>query len=331
MANALSGKHILVTGGAGFIGSNLVEYLLNNGSLVRVLDNFETGRMSNVEKFLSHRNFSLIEGDIRNYADCSKAVKNVNAISHQAALGSVPRSVAHPLNTHAVNATGFMNMLQAAKEEGVKRFVFASSSSVYGDSLSSPKVVGEEGDLLSPYAVTKQLNEDYAKVFVKLFGMETIGLRYFNVFGTNQDPAGEYAAAIPKFIDKMIRGEQIVIHGDGNQTRDFTFVANAVKANVLALGLKNDAAFGQAFNVACNESFSLNSVVDLLKTQLTVKGLYNANCSIQHGPVRIGDINHSLADISETRKILGYTNLTPFNTGIQQVVNDLYVQRTTKQ
>lgn len=316
MLEGLKGKNVLVTGGAGFIGSNLVEALLNLGAKVTVFDNLETGKRSNLDEFNSNPSFSFIEGDIRNYENCLNAVKGMDVISHQAALGSVPRSIEFPHNTHAVNATGFLNMLHAAKESGVKRFVYASSSSVYGDSVVSPKVIGSEGNLLSPYAVTKQLNEQYAKVYARLHGMETIGLRYFNVFGPKQDPNGVYAAAIPKFIDKMVKGGEIVINGDGEQTRDFTYVDNAVKANILGLSINNPDAFGQTFNVACGEFFSLNEVIETIKINLTKKGIFNENCTIVYGPERIGDIRDSLADISNTKKVLNYTNLYYFNQGI---------------
>lgn len=314
----LEGKLVLVTGGAGFIGSNLVKELLENGSKVRVLDNLATGHAKNLAAFKDHPNFEFMEGDIRKMDDCKKAVQGVDVISHQAALGSVPRSIEFPENTHEVNATGYLNMLHAAKEAGVKRFVYASSSSVYGDSRISPKTIGSEGKLLSPYAVTKQLNEMYAKVYADLHGMETVGLRYFNVFGPNQDPNGVYAAAIPKFIDKMLKGDTLTINGDGEQTRDFTFVKNAVKANILALSTSNEKAFGYVFNVACGEYFSLNNVVDTIRKELEALNLYNENTKIVHGPERAGDIRDSLADISETQSILDYKDLYFFDKGIKE-------------
>lgn len=309
-------QHALVTGGAGFIGSNIVAFLLEHGLRVSVLDNLSTGKRSNLAEFMDHPNFRFIEGDITDYNTCLNAINGVDIISHQAAMGSVPRSIEFPHNTHNINATGFLNMLHAAKESGVKRFVFASSSSVYGDNPISPKGIGMEGELLSPYAVTKRLNEEYAKVYHKLHGMETIGLRYFNVFGPKQDPNGVYAAAIPKFISKMMNGETLTINGDGEQTRDFTYVKNAVKANVLALASRNEETYGSVFNVACGQYFSLNQVVGAIKNSLIAYGKYNEECEIVHGPDRPGDIRDSLADISLTTKQLGYENLDLFEDGI---------------
>lgn len=313
---SIKNQHVLVTGGAGFIGSNLVAFLLENGVKVTVLDNLSTGKRSNLVEFNDNPNFHFIEGDITDYNTCLNAIQGVDFISHQAAMGSVPRSIEFPHNTHNVNATGFLNMLHAAKESGVKRFVYASSSSVYGDNVVSPKGIGMEGELLSPYAVTKRLNEEYGKVYFKLHQMETIGLRYFNVFGPKQDPNGVYAAAIPKFIDKMMNGEQLTINGDGEQTRDFTFVKNAVKANVLALSTSNTETFGSVFNVACGQYFSLNQIVGAIKDSLITHGKYNEACKIVHGPDRPGDIRDSLADISLTTKQLGYDDLDFFEDGI---------------
>jgi nucleoside-diphosphate-sugar epimerase len=320
--NALEGKKVLVTGGAGFIGSNLVETLLNLGASVIVLDNLETGRYENLVGFEKNPLFQFLKGDIRNQEDCLKALDGVDVISHQAALGSVPRSIEFPHNTHAVNATGFLNMLHAAKEKGVKRFVYASSSSVYGDSTISPKTIGSEGNLLSPYAVTKALNEQYAAVYARLHKMETVGLRYFNVFGPKQDPNGVYAAAIPKFVDRMIKGEEITIHGDGEQTRDFTYVKNAVKANLLALSTENEAAFGRAYNVACGHFFTLNAVIQSIKTVLIQQGRYNDNSTVVHGPERNGDIRHSLADISETINDLNYKDYWHFDQGMKEYLSN---------
>lgn len=314
----LSDKHILVTGGAGFIGSNLVEALLDFGAKVSVLDNLATGRKDNLQEFFDNPDFTFIEGDIRNYETCKFALKGIDAVSHQGALGSVPRSIEFPHNTHDVNATGFLNMIHACKETGVKRFVFASSSSVYGDSIISPKVEGVEGNLLSPYAVTKQLNEEYAKVYVRLHQIETIGLRYFNVFGPKQDPNGVYAAAIPKFIDRMLRGDEITIHGDGEQTRDFTYVKNAVLANVLALSTQNQNAFGKMYNVACGDSYSLNNIIATIKDMLMANGKFNSNCKIIHGPDRKGDIKNSLANITAIQHDLSYEAKYSFQEGIEE-------------
>ena len=317
----LKGKRILVTGGAGFIGSNLVEELLAQGAFVRVLDNLSTGFRYNIEEFMANPLFEFIEGDICHYEDCLSAVKGMDAVSHQAALGSVPRSIEFPELTHAVNATGFLNMLRAVKEAGVKRFVFASSSSVYGDSTVSPKTIGSEGNLLSPYAVTKHLNEEYAKVYTRLHGVETIGLRYFNVFGPKQNPDGVYAAAIPKFVDAMVKGGQITINGDGEQTRDFTYVKNAVKANCLALSTNQTQAFGGVFNVACGDFLSLNQVIASLKENLQSNGTFNEKVQIVNGPDRVGDIRNSLADIALTKAILGYDNAVPFHEGIKEMLS----------
>jgi len=248
----------------------------------------------------------------------------MDVISHQAALGSVPRSIEFPHNTHAVNATGFLNMLHAAKESGVKRFVYASSSSVYGDSSVSPKVIGSEGNLLSPYAVTKHLNEQYAKVYSRLHGMETIGLRYFNVFGPKQDPNGVYAAAIPKFIDKMLKGEEIVVNGDGEQTRDFTYVKNAVNANILGLSSENENAFAKVFNVACGEFYSLNNVIEEIRAQLEKLDKYNPSTTVVYGPNRPGDVRDSLADISSTEKELEYLNPITFREGMDLYLNSMF-------
>ncbi|MBC9811960.1 SDR family NAD(P)-dependent oxidoreductase [Crocinitomicaceae bacterium CZZ-1] len=325
--NQLKGKKILVTGGAGFIGSNLVEFLLSAGASVSVLDSLETGKRKNIEAFLNHPDFTFIEGDIRFVEDCMKAVEGIELITHQAALGSVPRSIEFPHATHATNTTGFLNMLQAACEKGVKRFVYASSSSVYGDSTVSPKTIGSEGNLLSPYAVTKSLNELYAGVYHRLHGMETIGLRYFNVFGPKQDPNGVYAAAIPKFIDKLIKGEEVTIHGDGNQTRDFTYVANAVKANFLALTTTNSQAFGSVFNVACGKYLSLNDVIESLRKNLAEKGLLHPDSKVVNGPERAGDIRNSLADITTTKDQLQYEGLIDFDEGIRQLINSVIVNR----
>jgi nucleoside-diphosphate-sugar epimerase len=311
----LKGQHILVTGGAGFIGSNLVEALLHAGARVRVLDDLSTGFQHNIEEFANRADFSFLQGDIRDADTCRKALESIDAISHQAALGSVPRSIEFPLTTHDVNATGFLTMLHAAKEAGVKRFVYASSSSVYGDSTASPKHEGQEGNALSPYAVSKQLNEQYAGVYYRLHGMETIGLRYFNVFGPRQNPNGVYAAAIPKFLEKMKHGGEIVVNGDGNQTRDFTFVQNAVLANLLSLAGTNDSAFGKVYNVACGRSLTLNDVIRSLEDGLKERGIEPAH-TITYGPKRVGDIRDSLASTGLIERELGYNPLYTFEEGI---------------
>jgi len=316
---ALKGKHILVTGGAGFIGSNLVEALLRLEARVTVLDNLSTGFEKNLEEFAGNANFSFVKGDIRDAETCNEVLKGIDAISHQAALGSVPRSIEFPLTTHDVNATGFLTILQAAKEAGIQRFVYASSSSVYGDSLASPKAEGMEGNALSPYAVSKQLNEQYAGVYYRLHHMQTIGLRYFNVFGPRQNPDGVYAAAIPKFLDKMKHGGEIIVNGDGNQTRDFTFVQNAVLANLLSLSSTNEQAYGRVYNVACGRSLTLNDVIGSLEDGLKTSGI-SAVHTLVYGPKRVGDIQDSLADISAIHQALAYDPLYTFEEGI-----DLYL------
>jgi len=319
---SFEGKHVLVTGGAGFIGSNIVEKLLNSNVRVTVLDNLATGKLENIEEFFSNSNFQFIKGDICDYQTCLDALNGVNVVSHQAALGSVPRSIEFPHNTHSVNATGFLNMLHAAKEKGIKRFVYASSSSVYGDSPISPKVEGQEGDLLSPYAVTKQLNEKYAKVYSQLHGMQTIGLRYFNIFGPKQDPNGVYAAAIPKFIVRLQSGEDVLIHGDGLQTRDFTYVKNAVHANFLSLFSEVSAGNAHVFNVACNDSFTLIHVVDTLKVGLEKTG-FTSTSKVVYGPDRPGDIKHSLANITSIEANLGYKPLYTFQEGVDEYLSSI--------
>lgn len=316
----LKGKHILVTGGAGFIGSNLAEALLKIGARVTVLDNLSTGFKHNMEGFAHEANFSFVEGDIRDPEICSRVLKGIDAVSHQAALGSVPSSIEFPLMTHDVNATGFLTLLHAVKEAGVKRFVFASSSSVYGDSKASPKREGDEGNALSPYAVSKQLNEQYAGVYYRLHAMETIGLRYFNVFGPRQNPEGVYAAAIPRFLDKMKNGGEIVVNGDGNQTRDFTYVRNAVYANLLSLTSEKSAAFGKVYNVACGRSLTLNNVIEMLEDGLKNQGSVPKH-KVVFGPKRVGDIQDSLANIGLISENLSYEPLYTFEEGVAEYLS----------
>lgn len=297
----ISTKTFLVTGGAGFIGSNLVEYLLKYGAKkVSVLDNLSNGFKKNIEPFLSNPAFEFIEGDITDVDTCKKACDGIDLVAHQAALGSVPRSIKFPLATHAANATGFLNMLSAAKDAGVQRFVYASSSSVYGDSKVSPKKEEGIGKALSPYAVSKLTNELYAGVFALNYGMKIIGLRYFNIFGPRQDPNGPYAAAIPLFMDALINNTPAYINGDGEHSRDFTFIENAVQANVNALFCKNDEAFNKVYNVAVGENTSLNTLFT------TLQELSGNSTKPEYREERPGDIRHSLADISLARKMLGY-------------------------
>jgi len=294
---------ILVTGGAGFIGSNLVEALLNDErvTLVRVLDNFSTGFLSNLTPFLSNAAFELMEGDIRDYATCEQACIGIDLISHQAALGSVPRSIKDPLITNAVNITGTLNVFTAAKEAGIKRIVFAASSSTYGDSLELPKVEERIGKPLSPYAVTKYVNELYANVFSELYQIEYIGLRYFNVFGPKQDSNGAYAAVIPLFLKAAIEGKAPTINGDGSYSRDFTYIANAVQANIKSLFTDNLEAVNKIYNVAFGEGTTLKELWQYIQE------LACSEIPPNYGPARIGDIPHSLADISKAKLFLNYT------------------------
>ncbi len=298
---AIAHSSILITGGAGFIGSNIVEYLLLNGvSKVRVLDNLSNGFGRNVEPFLSNPAYEFIEGDITNMETCRKACLGMDLVTHQAALGSVPRSIKNPIATHESNTTGFLNMMIAAREEGVRRFIYASSSSVYGDSTASPKTEKALGNPLSPYAVSKLTNELYAAVFALNYGMEVIGLRYFNVFGPRQDPNGPYAAAIPLFMNAMLLGTNATIYGDGMQTRDFTFVENAVQANIRALYTTNKEALNKVYNVAVGESVSVNELFQVI-SELT-----KSEKQPEYAGERKGDIKKSLADVSMAKKLLGY-------------------------
>ena len=261
----LSNKTILITGGAGFIGSNLCETLLKKGNKVVCLDNFSTGKKENIEEFIENSNFILIEGDIRKLDDCIKATKEVDYVLHQAALGSVPRSIKDPITSNEVNVSGFLNMLVASRDNGVKRFVYAASSSTYGDSESLPKVEHLIGKPLSPYAITKYVNELYADIFSKTYGLETIGLRYFNVFGRKQDPNGAYAAVIPKFVSQLMKGESPVINGDGSYSRDFTYIDNAIQANLLSLTTTNKKAINTVYNIAYGDRNTLNDLMEYLK------------------------------------------------------------------
>lgn len=301
----LSSKKILVTGGAGFIGSNLCEALLDNDAFVVCLDNFSTGKRKNIVAFLEHPNFTLIEGDIRNLSDCKKATTGVDFVLHQAALGSVPRSIKDPITSNDVNVSGFLNMLVAARDNGIKRFVYAASSSTYGDSKALPKVEEVIGKPLSPYAITKYVNELYADVFAKTYNMELIGLRYFNVFGKKQDPDGAYAAVIPKFIGKLIKLEAPTINGDGTNSRDFTYIDNVVQANILSL-LAKKAAVNQVYNVAYGERNSLSELSIVLKELLSNYNPKIGEINFLNGPNRSGDIPHSHADVSKARKLINY-------------------------
>ncbi|MBR3588769.1 MAG: SDR family oxidoreductase [Clostridia bacterium] len=303
----------LVTGGAGFIGSNLCEAILKMGYKVRCLDNFSTGKRENIECFLSNPNFTLIEGDIRDYETCEKACDGVDYVSNQAAWGSVPRSIEMPLLYEEINIRGTLNMLEAARQKGVKRFVYASSSSVYGDEPNLPKREGREGNLLSPYALTKGVCELYAKLYTDIYGLETVGFRYFNVFGRRQDPYGFYAAVIPKFVRLLLNDEAPTINGDGKQSRDFTYIENVIEANLKAMVAPKEAT-GQAYNIAYGD-------------QIYLIDLYNELCRLLgkdiepvYGPDRAGDIKHSKADISKAKELLGYDPDWSFERGFADAV-----------
>ncbi len=312
---------VLVTGGAGFIGSNLCEALLNQDNFVVCLDNFITGKWHNIEPFQVNPNFKLIEGDIRNLDDCQEAVKGVDYILHQAALGSVPRSVNDPITTNDINISGFLNMLVAARDAKVKRFVYAASSSTYGDHKALPKEEDKIGNPLSPYAVTKYVNELYANVFADLYDMETIGLRYFNVFGRRQDPDGAYAAVIPKFIKTLITGNSPTINGDGKHSRDFTYIDNVIQINQRAALTQNPEAINQVYNVAYGENTDLNEMYAVLVEQLKQFDPAIAGIKPIHGPARPGDILHSLASIEKARSLLGYAPAYSFKQGIELAIN----------
>ena len=304
---------ILVTGGAGFIGSNLVEELLTRSDveLVRVLDNLCTGSMKNIEDFQSNPKFEFLEGDIRNYETCLLAMDGMDLVSHQAALGSVPRSLKDPLTSNEVNITGTLNIFTAAKEKDIKRVVYAASSSTYGDHPGLPKVEEKIGRPLSPYAVTKYVNELYAQVYADAYGLELIGLRYFNVFGPRQNPAGPYAAVIPLFINAVLNNEPPTINGDGEHSRDFTYVANAVQANVQALFTKNAEAINQVYNIAVGEQTTLNQLLE------TIKEIAGSDLAPLYGPERKGDVRHSLADVSKAKDLLGYQPTVSIKEGLR--------------
>jgi UDP-N-acetylglucosamine 4-epimerase len=303
------GSKFLVTGSAGFIGSNLVEAILKLGYKVRGLDNFSTGKKENVEEFLDNPNYEFIEGDIRDLETCMKACEGIDYVLNQAAWGSVPRSIEMPLFYEEVNIKGTLNMMEAARQKKVKKFVYASSSSVYGDEPNLPKKEGREGNVLSPYAMTKRVNEEYGKLYTKLYGLDTYGLRYFNVFGRRQDPNGAYAAVIPKFIKQLLNDEQPTINGDGKQSRDFTYIENVIEANLKACNATHEAA-GQTFNVAYGgREFLIDIYVHLLNA-------LGKDIQPIFGPERKGDIKHSNADIGKAKEYLGYNPEWSFERGI---------------
>lgn len=307
------GSKFLVTGGAGFIGSNLCEAILNLGYKVRVLDDFSTGKKENIEEFFDNENFELIEGDIRNLQICKKACEGIDYVLHQAAWGSVPRSIEMPLVYEEVNIRGTLNMMEAARINNIKKFVYASSSSVYGDHPVLPKVEGEEGNVLSPYALTKKVNEEYAKLFFKLYGLETVGMRYFNVFGRRQDPHGFYAAVIPKFVKTLLNDNPPTINGDGKQSRDFTYIENVIEANLKAC-LAGKEASGQAFNIAFGGREYLIDLYNVIANSL------DKNIEPKFGPERAGDIKHSNASIDKAKKLLNYSPDYSFEDGIKLTI-----------
>lgn len=309
---------VLVTGGAGFIGSHIIEFLLkNNVKYIRILDNLSTGNKNNIEPFLEkYSNVEFMWGDICDLETCRKACKNMMVICHQAALGSIPRSIDNPLDNHNVNVNGFFNILIAAKENNIKRVVYASSSSVYGTNDKSIKIENENGEPLSPYAVTKYIDELYAKIFTKTYSMECIGLRYFNIFGPRQNPNGVYAAVIPKFIKMIINNENPIINGDGTYSRDFTYIDNVVHANLLALTTNNNSCFGQIFNVGTNNSISINNLFIMIK-QILRKN----ECEVVYGPFRKGDVPYSNASIDKISTLLGYVPRVYFEEGLEKTIN----------
>jgi UDP-N-acetylglucosamine 4-epimerase len=315
-------SNILITGGAGFIGSNLAEELLGRGHVVRILDNFATGKIENLLPLLEKypEALTLQVGDIRNLDDCKKATEGIDYVFHEAALGSVPRSIKDPITSNDVNVTGFLNMLVASRDSAVKRFIYAASSSTYGDSKSLPKVEDVIGKPLSPYAITKYVNELYADVFSKTYGIETIGLRYFNVFGRRQDPNGAYAAVIPLFVKKLMVHESPVINGDGEYSRDFTYIDNVIQMNLLAMETTNPEAVNTVYNTAYGERTTLNQLVQYLKEYLSEYDSAIADVEVKHGPNRAGDIPHSLANIDKARELLKYDPKFSMKQGLKEAV-----------
>ncbi len=321
MLENLQNKTVLVTGGAGFIGSNLCETLLSNNIKTVCLDNFSTGKRNNIKPFLGDNNFKLIEGDIRKLDDCHEACHGVDYVLHEAALGSVPRSINDPITTNDVNVSGFLNMLVAARDAKVTRFVYAASSSTYGDHEALPKVEDVIGKPLSPYAITKYVNELYADIFQKAYGLDTIGLRYFNVFGRRQDPDGAYAAVIPLFVKQFINHESPMINGDGSYSRDFTYIDNVVQMNLLAITTNNQEALNTVYNVAYGDRTTLLELTTLLKEHLSTFDDAIKNVEIKHRANRVGDIPHSLASVDKAKKLLNYNPKFNINDGIREAVN----------
>jgi UDP-N-acetylglucosamine 4-epimerase len=317
MKTKIKNTRVLVTGGAGFIGSNLIDVLLDQNNEVVCLDDFSTGKRDNICGHFDNPQFTLIEGDIRNLDTCHKACDGIDYVLHQAALGSVPRSIVDPILSTEVNVMGFLNMLVAVRDAGVKRFVYAASSSTYGDSKALPKEEEVIGKPLSPYAITKYVNELHAENFAELYGIETIGLRYFNVYGRRQDPDGAYAAVIPKFVKSLMRYESPIINGDGTYSRDFTYVDNVIQLNQLAALVETPEAVNTVYNAACGERTSLNDLVSILREHLSEYDKQISGIEPVHGDCRAGDIPHSLANIDKAKKLLGYEPQFDFRAGIK--------------
>ena len=313
-------KTILITGGAGFIGANLCEYFIQKDYIVKCLDNLSTGHKKNIEHLLEKKNFTFIEGDIREIETCKSAVKSCDFVLHQAALGSVPRSINDPITTNDVNISGFLNMLVAARDEKVTRFIFAASSSTYGDSTAIPKIEENIGKPLSPYAITKYVNELYAEIFSQTYGLDTIGLRYFNVFGRKQDPNGAYAAVIPKFVIQLMNYESPIINGDGEFSRDFTYIDNVIHMNELAILTENKEALNTVYNTAFGDRTTLNQLTKEIKAELSTYDSKISEIEIINGPNRQGDIPHSLASIEKAKSKLGYDPKFNLKAGLKEAI-----------
>lgn len=316
----ISNKRILVTGGAGFIGSNICDKLVELNNSIVCLDNFLTGKIENIQSLLGHRNFTLIKGDIRNLDDCMSATEGIDFVLHHAALGSVPRSVNDPITTNDINISGFLNMLVASRNNNVKRFIYAASSSTYGDLESLPKIEDMIGKPLSPYAITKYVNELYAEVFSRIYGIECIGLRYFNVYGRKQDPNGTYAAVIPLFIKQLINHESPVINGDGSYSRDFTYIDDVIQMNLLSLTTLNRNSLNTVYNTAYGESTTLMELVKYMKEYLSEYDPTIKNIEIKHMPIRVGDVPHSLASIEKATRLLNYKPRYSLKEGLQESI-----------
>jgi len=317
----LKNASILVTGGAGFIGANLCEFLIDHGAIVTCLDNLSTGYIKNLDKVVEHHNFSFVEGDIRDENVCNNAVRGMDYVLHQAALGSVPRSINDPITSNAVNVDGFLNMLVAARDAKIKRFVYAASSSTYGDNKELPKEEDHIGKPLSPYAITKYVNELYADVFHKTYGLDCIGLRYFNVFGPKQDPKGAYAAVIPKFILQLVKHKSPVINGDGSFSRDFTYIDNVIQMNIRAMLSEKEESLNTIYNVAHGERTTLNELFVILKELLTSYDQKISDISVIYGPERVGDVPHSLASVERAKQLLGYNPKHTIKSGLEEAID----------